>query len=370
MKILVMVPRANDGGVANYFNALNGLFSLDVVYFKRGKANWPVSSGMISETIRIISDYYQFWRKLGQNNYSLIHVNTFMGSKSIKRDSVFILLSYLRKKKVILFFRGWDERYAKKIEKRYLRFFTYIFFKCDSFITLSSHEKNKLVELGYKKKIFIETTTVDAKLLNGVSEEGIEKKYHSGGIINLLFISRVEIEKGIYEVLDAFRQLNGINKKLHLIIAGKGSELEDAKQFAEKNCIDRVHFKGFVTGEEKKDVFTRSHVLVFPTYFAEGMPNSVLEAFAFGLPVITTTAGGLKDIFTDGKNGFIVKPKDTDEIRQKIDELIQNPDLMLSIGKTNYHYAKQCFVSTNVVKRLENIYREVAGNEIVRPHTR
>jgi glycosyltransferase involved in cell wall biosynthesis len=359
--VLVCVPRTNDGGGANYFNALKDLLPPNVVYFYRGKPNWPKSSGLINEVYRIINDYLSYIYILIRRKYKVIHINTFFGGRGVYRDALFLILAKLMGKKVIVFFRGWDLAFSSNNRSKFLHLIKIIYFKSDAFITLSSDEKNKLRSWGYKKLIFSETTTVDESLIRGISIADIKRKYDTLSCLKLLFFSRIHKDKGIYETLDAFQKLRYNFPNLQLTIAGKGPELKNIKQYVENNNLSNIKLAGFATGTEKVSLFQNAHIFVLPSY-SEGMPSAVLEAFAFGLPVVATKVGGLKDIFKDQQNGFFVKMKSVDDLTQKIKFLISDPSLMKSIAVNNFYYARENFLSPVVVKRLENIYRIILKN--------
>jgi len=356
MKVLIMIPRTNDGGIASYFNAIRNLLSADVSFFNRGKAIWPEGTGLINELIRMIKDYYNFWKEVRKKKYNIIHVNTFFGSMSILRDSVFIIIASLYRTKIILFFRGWDKKYIKRSRKFF--FTKFILFRVSAIITLSKAEKKQLIRWGFKKNIFLESTTVDKNLVKGIDKSFLQNKFGKNNKINLLFLSRVEVSKGIYELVDAFNDLRKNKNNINLTIAGNGRELNNVKNYIHKKQIIGVNFAGFVSGDKKRKTFISSHIFILPSY-SEGMPNSVLEAFAFGLPVITTPVGGLRDIFNDKVNGFLVKPKDVNDLKEKIQTLIKDKQMMKRISITNYDYAKEKFVSTKVAKRIDDIYQKV-----------
>jgi glycosyltransferase involved in cell wall biosynthesis len=356
--VLVCVPRTNNGGGANYFNALKDLLPSNIVYFYRGKPNWPESRGDLFEFFRIIKDFFTYIYILFRWNYKIVHINTFFGGQGVYRDAIFILLAKIMRKKLIVFFRGWDWKFSAKKRNILFRLIKYIYLKSNALIVLSSDEKRQLNSWGYSGLIFSETTTVDWRLVQGISADSIVDKYNRNSGINLLFLSRIHKDKGIYETADAFQILQKKYPNLQLTIAGNGPELENARNYVYHNDIKNIIFKGFVQGIEKKKLFLNSHLFILPS-FSEGMPNSVLEAFAFGLPVITTPVGGLKDIFESNVNGFLVKTKDVYDLKEKIQTLIDDKQMMKRVSITNYEYAREKFLSTKVAKRIEDIYRDV-----------
>lgn len=107
----------------------------------------------------------------------------------------------------------------------------------------------------------------------------------------------------------------------------------------------------------------RSHIYILPTYHGEGMPHSLLEAMGFGLPVITRPVGGVIDFFEHGKMGYITESKDPAVLAELIENLIEDAELRREMAIYNFKYAQQRFLSSEVVKRLERIYKDTMNEQ-------
>jgi glycosyltransferase involved in cell wall biosynthesis len=359
-KILILVPaKTARGGITNYYYSLYGKFTHNVVYFVRGSRTWPVRSNFIAELFRIISDVVLFTIEICKNKYDLIQTTTSFSKNAIIRDGIFILIAKLRGSKVIIFYRGWDYPFADRIVNKHLRLFKWIFFKTDAMIDLAQHNIDFLRSMGYNKQLFLETTLVDETLVKDLNPDIINLKYTSLNQINLLFLSRVEKRKGIFIVLAAFRELKLQYKNLNLIIAGDGSGLNEVKKYVYENSIQDIDVLGFIDGAKKTQIYLKSHIYIFPTLLTEGMSNSVLEALAFGLPVISRPMGGNADILKENIHGFLTMSEDPEDFVVLIKKLIDNPALMKKMALENFLFAKENFYSTVVVRRLENIFNSV-----------
>lgn len=358
-RILLLTPAESaQGGIAHYFQTIDNRFKLPVEYFERGARTWPVRKGKFAEIVRAWRDLQSFSTKLETGSYALVQTSTSLGSFAVIRDGFFIRAAKQRGIKVIVFFRGWDERFEQKLERRYLQLFKKYFFISDAIIVLASSFKEKLHFWGYDKSVFLETTIVDEALLKGVDKAFLDQKYANlNGEIYLLFLARVEKAKGIYEAIDSFSVLSKTYSQLYLTIAGSGFELQPVQEYVKSKRIERVIFTGKVTGEAKQDVFKKSHIYILPSY-TEGLPNSVLEAMAFGLPVLATRVGGLNDILVDGVTGFFIEQFDSRDIAKKVELLLSNFQLSKSISLHNYNFASEHFYAERVVDRLEKIYNQ------------
>ncbi len=353
-KILILVPgESADGGIKNYYQVLKKHFSFPVYYQYRGTREWPYRRGIFYECLRLFKDYISFFNNVIVKNIQIVHINTSLGSRSVFRDLIFAIDAKMVKKKCIVFFHGWSDNEETIMKSKYKWLLKLYLKNTDALITLSQQSKNTLKSMGYKKNIYLETTLLDDKLLDEFNiNNKLQKSYN---IITILFLARLEKEKGIFELIDACESLIYRGYQIRLLIAGKGR--------AEKEILARVRNKeyieilGYVTGKDKAQVFIESDIYVLPSY-TEGMPTTVLEAMAFGLPVIVTPVGGLKDIIKDGINGYFIPINDSFMLAKSIVKLISDKHLMSKMALYNFNEARKYYAS-NVVKRIENIYMEL-----------
>lgn len=364
MRILITCPHLSlGGGVSNYYNTMKGWFSIKAEFYEVGALK--ESETALEKLRHLWTDRVRFKNLLKENigTYDLVHLNPSFDYKSIIRDGLLLSISHKFSKKTVVMFRGWDENNAKVIEGFFFSQFFSAYNKADAFIVLASDFKKKMRDWGFKQPIYLETTIVDENLLNGFSIEERIKKIGSRKKNQLLFLARIEKGKGIIETIDAVKILSEKYPDLHLVVAGNGSFMDEARNFANRSLKNKVSFLGYVKGEEKKKVLQNSDIYIFPTTYGEGMPTSVLEAMAFGLPVITRPVGGLKDFFIDGEHGFMTESKDPEIIAGLIEKIILDKELWKKMSINVHEYAKERFMASNVAKRLENIYRRIMDSE-------
>jgi glycosyltransferase involved in cell wall biosynthesis len=271
---------------------------------------------------------------------------------------MFIVLAKMYKMKVVVFFRGWDSEFEKIFEKKYLRLFRKLFFRANAFIELSSKHKNLWNLWGYKKNIYLETTLVDKSLVEGLTFEEVGKKYENIEELNILFLARIETNKGVYEAVDTFILLKEKYPRAKLSIAGDGKEINNLVTYIKNRGVKDIVFLGHVSGKQKTDCYKKSHIYLFPSY-SEGMPNTVLEAMAFGIPVVTRKVGGLNDFFQNDVNGYFTNSKDPEVFAGFIEKLLDNKELLKAISLNNFKQGQEKFLSDKVAKRIEKIFDEV-----------
>lgn len=354
MRILFnTVDLEKGGGVSSYSASLMSTIGNDVDNFTVGSRSSTTNKLNNYKLIRFIKDYIEFYKTISCNKYNLVQINPSFGFKAIIRDSIFLFLARIKKIKVLVFIHGWDLECERIIRTKFLPLFRAIYNKADAFVVLSKEFRSKLIEMGISKPIYIETTIVDDEIFSRPlpKREGREK-------INILYLSRVEKDKGIYETLDAFRILKSDHPQVTLTVAGDGGEFERAQRYAAELSLQDICFTGFIRGEEKHAAFCAADVYFFPTTYGEGMPTTVLEAMAYELPVVTRGVGGLNDFFENEKMGFVSDSKDPAVFASYIEHLILNTEDRLRIGRDNRLYAKERFAANKVAVRIKLIYED------------
>jgi glycosyltransferase involved in cell wall biosynthesis len=156
----------------------------------------------------------------------------------------------------------------------------------------------------------------------------------------VIFTGRLVPNKGIIELIQAFRLVVDVVADAELMIVGDGILKEKLVNLTrELGIADRVEFKGMVPHEDIATCNNQCDIFVFPSY-NEGAPRSVGEAMACGLPLITTNIGIMKEIIRNGENGLFItwEPKD---IAEKILLLLQNKDLREKIAANGRQTVQQ-----------------------------
>ncbi len=362
-KVLIVCPylNAGNGGVASYFNAIKNNFSYNVEFFFVGSnsENEPLSK----KPFNLIRDIIFFFIRLSKKHrsYELIHFNPSLLKRSILRDGILLIIAKIFKIPTIIFFRGWNVSFAQRLYMRYASLFFLIYNNTDAFIALSSQFRLTLRKWGFNQPIYLETTTADDSLLSGYKQENRKiPLMENGEVINLLFLSRITKEKGIFITLETVKILLSKQYTIKLTVAGTGPALLTAKSLAfHLGIIDNVNFTGHVKGDKKRKIFEQGDILILPTYHGEGMPNSILEAMAFGMPVITRPVGGIKDIFQDGKFGYLTESQNALVMASLVEKIITDRDRWRLMSNQAFVYARLNFSASVVTKRLESIYRRV-----------
>lgn len=156
---------------------------------------------------------------------------------------------------------------------------------------------------------------------NGVEEQFfMDREYVEKTSLRLLFVGTWLDRKGVYYVADAFGRLAQNIPGVRLTVAGCSSPEEHVRGFFPSEIRGQVDVLPFVKRQDMPAIYAEHDVFVFPS-LVEGMPLTLLEAMASGMPVVTTETCGMADIVEDGINGLLVPPADTAALANSIERL-------------------------------------------------
>ena len=357
MRVVITHPDIEDkGGVSNLYKQLQNKFNIPILHFIVGKRS--EEKGPISQAFRMFYDYYKFVKCIKKNNVDIVHLNPSLDLKSFIRDGLFAILARVNKKKIVVFFHGWNKSFEERIERSYIWMFKFFFAKCDAFVVLANEFRKTLEKWGIVQPIYQGVTVIDEDELEGFNIKKTIKKRQSFNKYRVLFLSRILKEKGIYEVIEAISLLKAKYPMIELIVAGEGEELENVKSLVNERNISNVKFAGYVVDEEKRRIFEMSHIFCYPTH-GDGLPTCVIEAIAYGMPVVTRPVGGLVDFFKNEEHGFITDSLDPIVYANSIERLFLDKELYRKMSLHNYQYAQLHFLAPRAASMLETIYEEL-----------
>ena len=333
------------GGVESYYRAVLPLLKqsddFDMHYLDVGRVAGSKRS------FHRVGDQVRLRQQLKALKPDLLHVNPCLNVKGFLRDGLFVWQAKRLGIPVIVFFRGWELGLERRIEGGLWRWiFRNTFAKADYTLVLAKRFKDCLRRWGVTNPVELSTTAVDASLLEGVSMPDPVVRF-DGPPWRLLFLSRLELTKGVLETIRATIRLRESGLDVRLTIAGEGAAEGDVRrlvaEYPEHSAyIDLV---GFKHGIEKRDMFLSHHVFCLPTSHGEGMPNAVLEAMAFGLPVFTTHAGGLADFFDGERMGATVEAGDVEALTEALQKMFEDRVRMVAVSGYNQQYAQSLYTS-------------------------
>lgn len=170
-----------------------------------------------------------------------------------------------------------------------------------------------------------------------------------------LFAAWFDLNKGYDILLKGFAKVVKKYPEWRLVMCGVGNE-DEVLQFIKENGIeDNVDMPGWVEGEEKERYFKEAYAYCM-TSLKEGLPMTVLESMAYGVPVISTPVGCLPEFIEDHKNGMLFDFKDADGLAKAMLELIEKQDLRADIARNASKTIADKFQLEVYVRRLDDFY--------------
>jgi colanic acid/amylovoran biosynthesis glycosyltransferase len=183
-----------------------------------------------------------------------------------------------------------------------------------------------------------------------------------GGEWRFIQAGRLIEKKGLPVTLRAFASFLRQYPSATLTIAGEGSLLGELQGLTRELKIDNhVSFTGFISQAELRDIFYASHIFLHPSETGpdgnqEGIPNSMLEAMASGLPVFATQHGGIPEAIESGVSGVLVAERDHEELAWALLNAVEDRHFLSRIARAGADAVAQKFDQRIQVQRLEDIY--------------
>jgi glycosyltransferase involved in cell wall biosynthesis len=216
----------------------------------------------------------------------------------------------------------------------------------DDFIKLNKLNKNKL-------NIFISRLGIYSYLTRYKANTNTAKEY-------ILFFGRIVSYKGLEYLFSSMKQVHIKNKNINLIIAGNGKYYFDIKEYQTYDYFDIRN--RFIPNYELADLIKNALFVVCP-YVDATQSGVIMSAFAFNKPVLATNVGGLPETIEHMKSGVIVPPKNTDAITNAIEYLLENRNVIDTMGKyieTKFNHGEYSW--DGITAETVTFYREMYNN--------
>jgi len=194
-----------------------------------------------------------------------------------------------------------------------------------------------------------------------------ERSFPQNGEWRFVQAGRLIEKKGLPVTLRAFAIFQNQYPNATLTIAGEGPLLGQVQKLAhELNIQERVSFAGFISQEQLREIYYRSHIFLHPSQTGrdgnqEGIPNSMLEAMASGLPAFATQHGGIPEAIENGASGVLVPEGDHEKLARALLDAAEDPELLSRIARSGADVVRKNFDLHAQAQRLDDIYLRLIG---------
>ncbi len=225
----------------------------------------------------------------------------------------------------------------------------------DKIIVQNKEDKEEIIKRGFakKEKVYV----VDG---SGVNLQRFTKKPVNLKEFTFLMIARMLDVKGGIEYSKAAEIVKQKYPRVKFIYVGsedysyRGVKRKQIQYFNEHKIVEYMGYQ-----KDVRPYLEESTVFVLPSYLKEGIPRTNLEALATGRPIITTNVRGCRETVIEGKNGFLVEPKNYNELAEKMIYCIENKEKLQEMGDISYKYAVERFDVNKINKEILDIIGEI-----------
>lgn len=352
-EVIVMVGPSlrSRGGIASVVCAYEhaGLFS-----------NWPivylnshVEGSKGKKLLAAFTALKTFAGLLVLRRVKVLHIHVARNT-SFWRKSIFMLFAYVAQCPVLVHLHsgGFPEFYWNRcgpVQKRAVRF---MLDRAARIIVLSSQWQALLEGVTENARI--------TKIPNFILEMQHAPAMCEREKNSLLFLGRLSAEKGFFDLLEAAARVKRHVPDFKLRCGGEGDIDKVRTRIRELEIEDSVELLGWVGDEERLRLLEGTALFVLPSY-VEGVPMGILEAMAAGVPVISTTVGGIPDVIDRGVDGLLLEPGDVGALADAIVLLLENAGMRAAMGVAARQKIAAGFSADKVLPQLEAIYRSLGA---------
>ncbi|AOX00995.1 colanic acid biosynthesis glycosyltransferase WcaL [Moorena producens PAL-8-15-08-1] len=266
--------------------------------------------------------------------------------------------------KLITTFRGYDiswaiQKYGDHVYDQLLETGDFFLANCDFF-------RGRVLQLGCpEQKIVVHGSGIDCSKFVFTS-----RKLPADGKVRIATTGRLVEKKGIEYCIKAVAKLSNTNQNIEFSIVGDGPLRQQFEQLIkELKIYNLVKLLGWKQQQELVKILDNSQIFLAPSVTAadgnqDAPVNTLKEAMAMGLPVISTFHGGIPELVEDGVSGFLVPERDADAIADKLSYLIEHPEIWPEMGKAGRARVEEKYDMEKLNDELVFIYQELLKGEL------
>ena len=353
MRIIITSPSLNPNfNVSGISSVVNFIIKKnkehEYLHFEDGSRDSD-SKTFTSRIIRVIKSIKAWSNLLAQQKSAIIHFNLPLMAGAIIRDFFLLQIAHKKGKKVILHLHGGSLLKVRKRPWIINKLLTKIFAWSDSIITLSEDERQIIINDFNLQNVYSLPNCIDLDNAKDFNKSFMRKTLH------LLYLGRIEKNKGIDFIFQSMQQLNDLNVDFLLHFAGKEENTDEYIPKFSRTLGNRFIYHGVVSGMNKQELLKECDVFLLPSMY-EGLPMSLIETMAYGEVPIVTNVGSMSMVVQDKINGCFVNKCSSEDITKKISLLFEDKIKRETLSKAAQQTIFSLFDDKKYIAQLNQLY--------------
>jgi glycosyltransferase involved in cell wall biosynthesis len=235
--------------------------------------------------------------------------------------------------------------------------------RADKIVAVSQTHANEIMQQYYvsAQKLVIIPNGIDTDKFRPMDIRSLRSKLNLLDERIILSAGRIDDRKGFDLLIKILPDILSAYGNVRLVIIGDGPFLPNLKKLAMDIGVEsKVIFIGKISHEEMPQYFNLGDVIAFPTYSVESFGLVAAEAMACGRPVVASKSGGLKEIIQDRESGLLAEPRNEEEVRNGIIEILENEKFAMDLGCNARKRILKNFSLDKMINSTIKIYEDLS----------
>ena len=355
MKVIInspsLDPKVNVSGISAVTQfIISNNKEVDYIHFEVGRKD-AESQGALSRIKRILRNKKEWEQLLKQNKDAVVHYNIPLMKAAIIRDYMLIRIAHKLGMPIVLHIHGGN--YIKERNRPwYIKSLLKKIFKWSKHVIVLGEEENAILEEDFG----IHNVISLPNCIDLSAARKFNRNIEGKDTLDILYLGRIEPNKGIDYIFDACKALKEEGIKFHLNFAGKEEEEGQYIPKFKEEFADNFTFHGIVSGDKKIGVLKKCDIFLLPSFF-EGLPMSLLETMSFGQVPVVTPVGSIPMVVVDDVNGCFIKVKNADDIINVVRSLTTYRELYSTLSSNAQQTIFNKFNDCKYIKELNRMYK-------------
>ena len=355
MKVIInspsLDPKVNVSGISSVTQfIISNNKEVEYIHFEVGKRD-AESGGTLNRLRRIWHNRIEWKQLLHLHPDAVIHYNMPLMGAAVIRDYLLLQVAHKLGNPIVLHVHGGN--YMKNRQRPWLiqKLIDAVFSWAKHIIVLSDDEKH-IVEQDFN----VDNVYSLPNCIDLTEVRDYKRKFEAEHPLSILYLGRIEKNKGIDYILEAAKKLKGDKVPFTLHLAGKEETQDEYIPQFKSELGESFIYHGVVFGKMKYDLLKQCDVFLLPSFY-EGLPMSLLETMSYGQVPVVTPVGSIPTVVTDKVNGLYVGVRNSDDIVSSIHHLCTDKALLSRLSLEAQNTIVSLFDDKIYIAKLNSLYR-------------